>query len=328
MASTIASTSTRAPLVAPARPRTRPLVIAHRGASGHRPEHTLEAYRLGIELGADYIEPDLVATSDGVLVARHENNLLGTTDVAHRPEYADRRTSKVVDGRQVTGWFTEDFTLAELKTLRAVERLPLVRPGNAAHDGLFEIPTFDEVLELAVDETRRTGREIGVTPETKHPSYFAALGLALEAPLVRSLAAFGLDRADAPVVIQSFEAGNLRQLDRMTEAPIVQLVDRHQSERLTPSGLREISTYAEWVGPHKGLVLDAPEVVGEAHRAGLRVVAWTVREENQFLAPAFRVGADPNARGDAAAEVASLVAAGVDALFADYPDSVNAALVG
>jgi glycerophosphoryl diester phosphodiesterase len=330
MATTISETT----VLAPRRTRTdRPIVIAHRGASGYRPEHTLEAYRLAVELGADYIEPDLVSTKDGVLVARHENNLLGTTDVALRPEFADRRTTRLVDGRQVTGWFTEDFTVAEIKTLRATERLPLVRPGNVVYDGRFEIPTFDEVLQLADDESRRTGREIGVAPETKHPSYFAELGLAPEPPLVRSLKAFGLDRADAPVIIQSFEVDNLRSLDQLTAAPIVQLVDLHQAERLTPSGLREISTYAEWVGPHKCLVLPTPHagpspVADEAHRAGLRVVAWTVREENQFLAPAYRLGTDPNARGDFHAEVAALVEAGIDAVFADYPDSVSAALVG
>ncbi len=315
--------------VLPAPTQTRPpIVIAHRGASGYRPEHTLEAYRLAVELGADYIEPDLVPTRDGVLVARHESNLLGTTDVALRPEFADRRTTKVIDGMPVTGWFTEDLTLAELKTLRASERLPLVRPGNAAYDGRFEIPTFDEVLQLAAEETMRTGREIGVAPETKHPSYFASLGLAPESPLVRSLEAFGLNRSDAPVAIQSFEVDNLRLLDRMTAAPLMQLVDLHQLERLTPSGLREISTYAEWVGPHKDVVLADPTVVDEAHRAGLRVVVWTLRQENQFLAPGFRLGIDPNATGDHRAELAVLVEAGVDAVFADYPDSVHAALVG
>jgi glycerophosphoryl diester phosphodiesterase len=325
MTSTISATS----VLAPAPTRTAfPIVIAHRGASGYRPEHTLEAYRLAIELGADYIEPDLVPTKDGVLVARHENNLLGTTDVAVRPEFAGRRTTKVIDDATVTGWFTEDFTLAELKTLRATERLPLVRPGNVAYDGRFEIPTFDEVLRLAAEASERTGREIGVAPETKHPSYFGSVGLAPEEPLVRSLQAFGLDRWDAPVIIQSFESDNLRRLDQMTATPIVQLVDRHQAERLTPSGLREISTYAEWVGPHKEFVLSDGDVVAEAHRAGLRLVAWTVREENQFLAPRFRRGTDPNAAGDAPAEVAALVDAGVDAMFADYPDSVHAALVG
>jgi glycerophosphoryl diester phosphodiesterase len=324
----MATTYSEAHVLAPTLPTTHPLVIAHRGASGYRPEHTLDAYRLAIELGAGWIEPDLVPTKDGVLVARHENNLLGTTDVAVRPEFADRRTTKMIDDVVVTGWFTEDFTLSELKALRATERLPLVRPGNVAYDGSLEIPTFDEVLQLAAEETLRTGREIGVVPETKHPSYFAALGLAMESSLVRSLEAAGLNRPDAPVIIQSFEVDNLRLLDRMTSVPIVQLVDLHQPERLTPSGLRAISTYAEWVGPHKELVLSDPSVVAEAHRAGLRVLAWTVRPENQFLAPRFRIGTNPHAAGDWRAEVAALVDAGVDGVFADYPDAVNAALVG
>jgi glycerophosphoryl diester phosphodiesterase len=319
----MAATTPETVLYAPRTLSTRsPLVIAHRGASGYRPEHTLAAYRLAIELGASHIEPDLVPTKDGVLVARHENNLLGTTDVAVRPEFADRRTTKVIDDVAVTGWFTEDFTLSELKTLRAIERLPMVRPGNVGYDGRFEVPTFDEVLQLAAEEGRRSGREIGVVPETKHPSYFASLGLPMESALVRSLEAFGLNRPDAPVIIQSFEIDNLRLLDRMTSVPIVQLVDLHQAERLTPSGLREISTYAEWVGPHKHFVLSDDAMVTEAHRAGLRVVAWTVRPENQFLAPRFRRGTDPNAAGDWRAEVGALVDSGVDGMFADYPDSV------
>ncbi len=322
------TTFSEARLLAPAPATAHPLVIAHRGASGYRPEHTLEAYRLAIELGADWIEPDLVPTKDGVLVARHENNLLGTTDVSVRPEFADRRTTKCIDDVTVTGWFTEDFTLSELKTLRATERLPLVRPGNVAYDGRYEIPTLDEILQLAAAESLRTGREIGVVPETKHPSYFAALGLAMESSLVRSLEASGLNRPDAPVIVQSFEADNLRLLDRMTSVPIVQLVDAHQAERLTPSGLRAISTYAEWVGPHKQLLLSDPTVVAEAHRAGLRVLAWTVRPENQFLAPRFRIGTDPHAAGDWRAEVAALIDARVDGVFADYPDSVNATLFG
>src|SRR5689334_13838056 len=175
-------------------------VFAHRGASGYRPEHTLAAYALAIQLGADYIEPDLVSTKDGLLVARHENEIGGTTDVAQHPEFADRRTTRTIDGRAVTGWFTEDFTLDELRTLRAKERLPQVRPGNTRYDGRFEVPTFDEVLRLAKDESRRTGRTIGVAPETKHPTYFDSIGLSLEEPLLRSLRAANLDKAKSPVV--------------------------------------------------------------------------------------------------------------------------------
>ncbi len=205
------------PAAHPGHHRADPLVIAHRGASGHRPEHTLAAYQKAIDLGADYIEPDLVSTKDGVLVARHENEISGTTDVADHPEFADRRTTKTIDGLAITGWFTEDFTLAELKTLRAKERLPQVRPENTAYDGMFEVPTFAEVLQLVRRAERRTGRTIGVAPETKHPTYFDSIGLSLEEPMLRTLDRFGLDGRKDAVVIQSFEVGNLQELDRMTK---------------------------------------------------------------------------------------------------------------
>ena len=187
-----------------------PIVIAHRGASALRPEHTLAAYGLAIELGADFIEPDVVATRDGRLVARHENEISGTTDVADRPEFAGRRTVKVIDGREKDGWFTEDFTLAELRTLRARERLPELR--GTAFDGRFEIPTLEEIVALAA------ASGVGVYPETKHPSYFASIGLALEEPLLAALAGF-----EGPVFIQSFEAGNLRELRERTRHPLVRL---------------------------------------------------------------------------------------------------------
>ena len=202
-----------------------PLVIAHRGASGYRPEHTLAAYKLAIQMGADYVEPDLVSTKDGVLVARHENEISGTTDVADHPEFADRRTTKVVDGHEVTGWFTEDFTLAELKTLRAEERLPDVRPGNTRYDGRYQVPTFDEVLDLVARESRRRGEVVGVYPETKHPTYFDSVGLSLEEPLVEALQRHHLNRPNARVYIQSFETGNLRELADTVRVPLVQLVD-------------------------------------------------------------------------------------------------------
>ncbi|HWJ65571.1 MAG TPA: glycerophosphodiester phosphodiesterase [Nocardioides sp.] len=320
-----------------------PLVIAHRGASGYRPEHTLEAYRLAIRMGADYVEPDLVSTRDGVLVARHENEISGTTDVSVRPEFADRRTTKVIDGRSVTGWFTEDFTLAELKTLRAVERLPQVRPGNTVYDGRFEVPTLDEVIALVRAESRRAGRTIGIAPETKHPTYFDSIGLSLEEPLVRTLRRHGLDRRTAKVVVQSFETGNLRELDTMTQVPLAQLVDgagapwdlraagssTTYADLVTPAGLADIATYAEWVAPNKSLVLprDASGATGlpsalvdDAHDAGLKVVTWTLRAENQFMATNFRVGTDPNAHGDLVAETRAFLDAGVDALFTDHPD--------
>jgi glycerophosphoryl diester phosphodiesterase len=315
-----------------ARHRTaEPLVFGHRGASGYRPEHTLPSYRLAIQLGADYIEPDLVSTKDGVLVARHENEISGTTDVADHPEFAGRRTTKTIDGVQVTGWFTEDFTLRELKTLRAEERLPEVRPHNTRYDGRFEIPTFTEVLQLVQDESRRQGRKIGVAPETKHPTYFDSIGLSLEEPLVRTLKKFHLDGKNAKAVIQSFEVGNLKELDHLVRTPIAQLVDLNQATRVTRAGLRQVSKYADWVAPNKELVLPrdpatgatgAPsQVVDWAHREGLKVVVWTLRDENQFMATNFRRGTDPNAFGNIHDEITAFLDAGVDAVFADYPDS-------
>ncbi|HYO39925.1 MAG TPA: glycerophosphodiester phosphodiesterase [Nocardioidaceae bacterium] len=323
-----------------------PVVIGHRGAPGYRPEHTLASYRLAIEMGADYVEPDLVSTRDGVLVARHENEISGTTDVACRPELARRRTTKVIDGREVTGWFTEDLTLAELKTLRAKERLPGLRPGNTWYDGHFEIPTFDEILHLAEQGSRRRGVTIGVYPETKHPTYFASLGLPLEEPLVAALRRHHLDRPNAPVLVQSFEIANLRRLAAMVSVPLVQLVDaegapydvRAAGQRATyadlcsPSGLREVATYAAAVGVNQALLLPAGggatavthgdhPLVDAAHRAGLLVHAWTVRDENEFLHEDHRRGDDPRARGDAGAAVQALLEAGVDGVFTDHPDT-------
>ncbi|HEV3495709.1 MAG TPA: glycerophosphodiester phosphodiesterase family protein, partial [Actinomycetes bacterium] len=218
--------------------RKLPLVIGHRGASGYRPEHTLASYRLAIGMGADFIEPDLVSTKDHVLVARHENEISATTDVADHPEFADRRTTKTIDGVPLTGWFTEDFTLAELRTLRAKERIPDLRPDNTAFDGLYQVPTFQEVIDLA----KRAG--VGIYPETKHPSYFCSVGLPLEEPLVRALRGHGLDRPNAQVYVQSFEVANLRRLDTMLRVPLVQLVARTG----TPYDLRAVGdprTYAD-----------------------------------------------------------------------------------
>jgi glycerophosphoryl diester phosphodiesterase len=295
--------------------QSSPIVIGHRGACGYRPEHTLESYRLGAHLGADYIEPDLVTTADGVLVARHEAEIGETTDVADRPEFASRRTTKTISGRTVTGWFAEDFTLAELKTLRARERIPDLRPQNTAFDGRFEIPTFREILELREQLSQELGREIGVYPETKHPTHYRALGLALEAPLVDELRAAGLSRADAPVFLQSFETGNLRDLDRMTDAPIIQLLPTTDDSRPT---LAEIAEYAEGVGPAKSLV--TPEFVREAHAAGLLVHPFTFRRENQFLPEAFRSSQEPTQAGDLAGELRVYIEFGIDGFFTDNPD--------
>lgn len=326
--------------------RAEPLVIGHRGASGYRPEHTLASYRLAIRQGADYIEPDLVPTKDGVLVARHENEIGGTTDVSTRPEFADRRQTKTIDGRQVTGWFTEDFTLAELRTLRAEERLPQVRPQNTRYDGRFDVPTFDQVLAL-VNRTnaKRPGvkNDLGVYPETKHPTYFQSIGLPLEQRMLRDLREAGLDRPRAKVFLQSFETTNLKFLARRTKLPIIQLMDatgapydlvargddRTWADLTKPTELRKIARYADGIGPNKTLVLpqaadgslQAPTpLVRDAHRAGLLVHVFTLRRENQFMATDFRQGTDPDAVGDMGREVRAFLDAGVDGFFTDNPD--------
>ncbi|QHL89628.1 glycerophosphodiester phosphodiesterase [Sphingomonas changnyeongensis] len=309
----------------------RPVVIAHRGASGERPEHTLAAYERAIEQGADFIEPDLVMTKDGVLVARHENEISGTTDVAERPEFAARRTTRLIDGVEMSGWFTEDFSLAELKTLKARERLPRLRPGNTAFAD-ERIPTFAEVVALA----RKHG--VGVYPETKHPSYFRGIGLPLEAAMLKVLADHGWTRAADPVFIQSFEVENLKMLKGMTALRLVQLVagaggppDRPgtaYADMLTPAGLKEIAGYAAGIGPEKTLVvprdaagrsLPPTRLVADAHAAGLVVHPWTFRAENMFLPAELRSGAAGEAHGRLAEELAQFLAAGVDGLFSDYP---------
>ncbi|TKD53232.1 glycerophosphodiester phosphodiesterase [Sphingomonas baiyangensis] len=311
----------------------RILVIAHRGASGERPEHTLAAYDLAIEQGADFIEPDLVLTRDGALVARHENDITQTTDVAEHPEFADRRATRTIDGVTHTGWFTEDFTLAELKTLRAKERLPDLRPGNARFDGQFAVPTLAEVIALAKRRSAETGRMIGIYPETKHPSYFAARGLDFDAPLLAALREAGWDRADAPVFVQSFEVDNLRRLARQTRVPLVQLVASagapadgaaaSYAEMLSDTGLAAIARYARGLGPEKSLVVtnegDDTGLARRARAAGLQVHPWTFRAENYFLPERDRIGADPKATGRLADEIARHVAAGVTGFFTDFP---------
>ncbi|MEH1099960.1 glycerophosphodiester phosphodiesterase [Micromonospora sp. CPCC 205561] len=348
---TVTASAAPTPAAERARPTDRPLVIAHRGASGYRPEHTLEAYRLAIRQGADFIEPDLVATRDGALVARHENEISGTTDVAARPEFAGRRATKTIDGVAVTGWFTEDFTLAELKTLRAKERLPQVRVANTAFDGRFQVPTLQEVIDLARAEGRTRGRTIGVYPETKHPTYFASIGLPLEEPLVEVLRRNRLTHRNSPVIIQSFETANLRRLDRMTDVRLAQLLDatgrpydftvagdtRTYRDLAQPAGLKWIARYADGVGAHKNLIVPrdaagrllAPTtLVRDAHRERLLVHAWTFRAENQFLPADLRIGTDPNARGDIQAEYELFLSLGLDGVFTDHPDTAVAAREG
>jgi glycerophosphoryl diester phosphodiesterase len=315
------------------------IVIAHRGASGERPEHTIAAYTLAIEQGADFIEPDLVLTKDGVLVARHENEISETTDVASKAEFASRKTTKIIDGQQITGWFTEDLTLIELKTLRAKERLPQLRKANMAYDGQFEIPTFEEVLKLA------KMHNVGVYPETKHPSYFASIGLPHEAPLLELLTKYGHTENTAPVFIQSFEVGNLQALRGKTKVRLIQLMDEKGSPAdradltypamATADGLKTVAAYADGIGPNKALViprnllgnLGAPtSLVADAHKAGLAVHPWTFRRENYFLPLAQKSGVDPRAIGDLESEIEAFLAAGVDGLFSDNPAQAVAAV--
>ena len=312
------------------------IVIAHRGASGERPEHTLGSYSLAIAQGADYIEPDLVLTKDGVLVARHENEISETTDVADKAEFADRKTSKTIDGQKMTGWFTEDFTLAELKTLRAKERLPQLRSANMAYDGQFEIPTFDEILALAKAQSAVTGRTIGIYPETKHPSYFTAIGLPHEAPLLTALTKFGHVAKSAPVFIQSFEVENLKALRPKTKLRLIQLMaetgsppdrsDVTYAQMVSAEGLKIVATYADGIGPNKAMVIprtllgnlgDPTTLVADAHKVGLAVHPWTFRRENYFLPLAQKSGVDPRGVGDLNAEIKAYLATGVDGIFSD-----------
>jgi glycerophosphoryl diester phosphodiesterase len=291
-----------------------PLIIGHRGASGYRPEHTLEGYRLAVEMGADFIEPDLVSTKDGVLIARHENEIGGTTDVADR--FPDRKRTNTVDGHSIAGWFTEDFTLAEIKTLRARERL---RFRSHAYDAQFQIPTFEEVIELAQRLGESRGRPVGIYPETKHPTYFRGIGLPLEDKLLESLEKHGWNRRDAPVFIQSFEQGNLRDLRKQTTVRLIQLVER--PALVEGDGLKNIAAYADGIGAEKRLIVPVQpdgtlgrptDLVARAHAAGLLVHVWTIRIEKEFLPAGYH--------GKAEAEFEQFRDLGVDGVFTDFPD--------
>ncbi|MGR0319175.1 glycerophosphodiester phosphodiesterase family protein [Agromyces sp. ZXT2-3] len=341
-------------------PAERPLVIGHRGASGYRPEHTEAAYRMAFALGAEAVEPDLVATRDGVLVLRHENEISGTTDVASRTEFASRRTTREVDGRPLTGWFTEDFTWAELSTLRATERLGGVRPHSASFDGRYPILRFRDLLDLldaATDEQRRI---IRLVAEFKHATHFAALGLALEELFAAELAAAGWGRGDDRLVSESFEPG---LLDRLVSAGVrgtrVLLVEdrgapydlvaaegsaaRHYDAFVSERGLLSLTGIVHGVSVGKGRLVGGPtgstatdaaaarrahpdaalrgsDLVDAAHAAGLAVYTWTLRPENRFLAPEFRRGSSRSAWGDWLGEFTRIMDTGVDGVFLDHPD--------
>lgn len=320
-----------------------PTVTAHRGASALRPEHTIAAYLKAIDDGADIIEPDLVATKDGILVARHENDITGTTNVATASQFAARKTTKSIDGVPVTGWFTEDFTLAELKTLRARERIPAQRPANVAYNGQFEVPTLQEVIDLAKAATAKTGRTIGIYPETKHPTYFQSIGLPLEAPLLAALEKNGWNHKDAPVFVQSFEVSNLQAIRKLSSVRLVQLVapsgrpydfvaqgaanTRGYADLITPEGLKQVATYANAIGPFKTLVVPVKDgvpgeptpLVAQAHAAGLAVHIWTLRPENAFLPAGLKKAptTDGTVRGDSVAEITAYLRAGIDGFFTD-----------
>ncbi|MFE1558107.1 glycerophosphodiester phosphodiesterase [Streptomyces sp. NPDC058734] len=322
-----------------------PLVIGHRGASGYRPEHTLGSYQLALDLGADVIEQDLVPTKDGHLVCRHENEIGGTTDVADHPEFAGRRTTKTVDGVSVTGWFTEDFTLAELKTLRAKERIPAVRQRNTLYDGHWAVPTFEEVLRWANREGRRRDKRVWLHVETKHPTYFRGLGLGLEEPLAKLLRRYGRDGRDAAVFLQSFEPSSIQRLSRLVSAPRVVLLSaastrpwdfetakdpRTVADLVKPEGLKWIAGFAQGIGPTLDLIVprDAAGKLGtpttlvrDAHAKGLVLHPYTARNENSFLPAEYRKGTDPAAYGDAFGAFKKYFELGVDGIFTDNPDT-------
>ena len=337
---------TRRPSRARGTAHSRPIVIAHRGASGYLPEHTLAGYAVAMLQGADFIEPDLVMTKDGHLIARHDNGLNLTTDVAQRPEFAERHAEKTVDGTTTSGWFSEDFTLAEIKQLRAVERIPNLRPGNARLDGQFEVPTLQEIIDLVKANEKALGRKIGIYPETKHPTYFQRLGLAMEGKLVKALHANGYATKRDRVFIQSFEIGNLKKLRRLTRIPLIQLLETSSgpadvvatggsltyNEMATAEGLREIASYADGVGPEKYHFIiprttdgalyaaNATEFVRNAHACGLRVHPYTFRAENYFQPTNLRSSGDPTAHGNLAAEIELFLSVGIDGFFTDQSD--------
>ncbi|MFG2880918.1 glycerophosphodiester phosphodiesterase [Streptomyces sp. NPDC048297] len=323
-----------------------PTIIGHRGASGYRPEHTFGSYDLALDLGADIVEAgDLVVTRDGHLVCRHEPEIGGTTDVASHPEFAGRRTTKVLDGVATTGWFAEDFTLAELKTLRAVERIPANRPHNTLYDGRWEIPTFEEVLRWQDEQTRKRGRQVWIYPETKHPTYFRKLGLGLEERVAKLLRKYGKDNRNSPVILQSFEPTSIQKLNQLVDNPLVVLLSsadsrpydfveagdpRTVADLITPKGLREIAGYAQGIGPTLDLVIPKnadgtlgrpTRLVSDAHKVGLVLHPYTMRNENPFLPAEYRKGSAADAYGDPFGAFKTYFATGIDGVFTDNADT-------
>ncbi|NET00134.1 MAG: glycerophosphodiester phosphodiesterase [Sphaerospermopsis sp. SIO1G1] len=302
-----------------------PVIIAHRGASGYRPEHTLAGYQLAIELGADYIEPDLVISKDGVLIARHENEISQTTDIAEHPEFAHLKTTKIIDGETITGWFTEDLTLAEIKTLTVRERIPEIRPQNTAYHGCLTIPTLEEIIKLA------TKYQVGIYPETKHPSYFQSISLPLELPLLKALSGIKV-----PIFIQSFEVTNLQELSQQTDLPLIQLINNvgkpydfvvsgnlaTYEDIITPIGLKKVAEYAQGIGVNKNLIVPRNEnnqilpptpLIKNAHAENLLVHAWTFRNENDFLPVDFYNYPE--------GEYELFFELGIDGVFSDFTDT-------
>ncbi len=309
----------------------KPIIIGHRGACGYRPEHTLASYELAITMGADYIEPDVVSTKDGILIARHENDITETTNVGDKPEFAHCKTTKTIDGKQLTGWFAEDFTLEEIKMLRAKERLAF---RNHFYNEQFEIPTLQEIINLVNQKSAEIGRNIGIYPETKHPTYFKSINLALEKPLVDILHKNGYISSTAPIFIQSFEVENLQQLKKMTNLPLIQLLDdkkmqpydfvvkgdsRTYGDLTTLKELTKIAGYAQGIGAYKRLIvpigvnkLNSTTLIRDAHAVNLKVHAWTFRNEKQYLAPDYQ--------GNPQSEYEQFFRLGIDGVFSDFPD--------
>lgn len=327
------------------------LVIGHRGASALSPEHTLASYQKAIDDGADFIEPDLVSTKDGVLVTRHENEIGGTTNISTLAQFADRKTTKNIDGVNLTGWFTEDLTLNELQQVKARERIPEFRPANTAYNDLYSIPTLEQVIELAEANYKKTGKIIGLYIETKHPTYFKNKNLAMEDTLLKTLAKYQYTRDIAPIYLQSFEVSNLKylkdQLDlhkTLKHAQIIQLYDAKTSrpadfvesgvsktygDLATAQSLKDVAKYANGVGPSKNYILNfnndgsvqTTSFISDAHAAGLKVHPYTFRPENNFLPQPLKCSDKPAERCPTGAlkEFEAYFKAGVDGIFTDDP---------